>query len=98
MKVMNKLAKKAGTMLIYIVSFLEHYIIGFFFMGAIFSLVCTVWSFIMPLPEEVTSNFGKILLTASVPLGVLFFAGTLKSIHPTRKSAKRSQAKEPEKQ
>ena len=98
MKAINKLAKKAGTLLIYMISFLEHYIIGFFFMGALFSLVCTVWSFIMPLPEYITVNFGNILLIASVPLGVLFFTGTLKSIHPTRKSAKQSQAKEPEKQ
>ena len=98
MKVMNKIIKGLGYAVIYTVAFLQHYIIGIFCMGAVFSVLFGLWSFFAPLPHFVTDNYGKLLLIGSLPSGILFFIFSLQSMFkPRRKSKEQSSEEVPQK-
>lgn len=83
MSVRNKLVKGLSYAGVFIVVAIEHYFIGLLAVGAPFTLVCAVWSFIRPLPQYVAENYGKLYLLVSIPVGLILFIYSLTHIHST---------------
>ena len=71
MSMINKLVKFISYIMVYVVAFIENYILSVIIMGALASIVFAVWSFVAPIPVAVTSSFGVILLLGAIPLGII---------------------------
>ena len=71
MSVRNILVKSLGYFGVYLVTLVNGYFISLLGMSVIFSAVCTVWSFIEALPQFIAENYGKLLLLASLPIGIV---------------------------
>lgn len=71
MGVQNKLIKFIGYIMVYVVAFIENYLLSVLIMGSLASLVFAVWSFITPVPAFVASHYGIMLILGSLPLGIV---------------------------
>lgn len=96
MSIRNKLVKGLGYAGIFIVTAIEHYLIGLLTVGVPFTLVCAIWSFFCPLPQYVAENYGKLYLLVSIPVGLILFIYSLTHIHSTGIS--KAQSKEQKQQ
>lgn len=70
MSFMNKVVKYTGFFGIFITTLISGYIIALAGMCILMSLVCTVWSFIQPLPQYLAEHYGVLLLQSSIPSGI----------------------------
>lgn len=96
MSVRNKLVKGLSYAGVFIVVAIEHYFIGLLAVGAPFTLVCAVWSFIRPLPQYVIDNYGKLYLLVSLPVGLVLCIYTLTHVHS--KGTSKAQSEEQKQQ
>lgn len=73
MLVRNKLIKALGYMFIWLVTFIEAFLLAVLTAGILFSLICAVWSFITPLPAYIATKYGILLLVGAIPFAVCYF-------------------------
>ena len=80
MKVINKLIKLIGYIGIGIIALFESYIISLFCVSILASLVCSVWSFITPVPVYISQHYGVLILQGAIPLSIGFFIFILRNV------------------
>lgn len=75
----NKFVKFMGYISIGILAFAESYLIALVCSGAIASFICSVWSFITPLPDYISRYYGVLVLQGAIPISIGFFIFILRN-------------------
>lgn len=79
-KFLNNLVKFLGFIFVFFVTVLNSYLIGILLGSVILSLVSAVWSAIHPLPFVLTNYYYLVLLTGSIPIGIVVFIFVVRRI------------------
>ena len=73
MKIVNKLFKFFGYVVVYMITFLHCYFMSLLASGSLLSIACSILSLVMKLPEILTEKFWLIYLITAIPIAVIFF-------------------------
>ncbi len=72
-KTIQKITYIVGNILGWLFTFVASYLISFIITGSLFSVYCTIVSFMNKFPEIIIKGYGRILLVSSIPMTLFLF-------------------------
>lgn len=96
MKGKVKLIRILGLLFVSLILILESYFLALVFTGIVASAVCSVWSFIAPLPSYIGEHYGVLIIQGAIPVGIGLMIYTLagrKKAIPTKTTSEQSEQK-----
>ena len=77
-KLINIIVKCFGMLGIFLITWIESFLLSIVVEGAVFSLICSVWSFFNKLPALVSTRYGLLLIAGSLPVSFVLCIYLLK--------------------